>query len=197
ERGNQNNWDRRNQAADSRGDRSGQRDGGRQMTPRPRSAKSPAPSLGFLGNLSKVLKWIVFAVLAIVVAGVLLRSGLGFLASFTSWARNLLAALRSLWDQLFGRKKKSETQGDSPEVVTWFVPPESFSSFSDPFIDGSARKRSPEELLRYSFAALHSWAWEHGQGRSPEETPIEFARRLAMEFPALETEVQRLAVLYA
>ena len=51
--------------------------------------------------------------------------------------------------------------------------------------------------MRYSFEALHSWAWERGLGRQPEETPIEFADRLVQDFPAMDTQTRRLASLYA
>jgi hypothetical protein len=128
----------------------------------------------------------------------LLRSGLGIVAGFTNWLRSLLAALRSLLDALFGRRPRdSQDRVADGEVLPSTLPPKPFSSFSDPFQDGSARQRTPEELIRYSFAALHSWAWEYGQGRTPEETPIEFGRRVGEEFAALEAEAQRLASLYA
>ena len=56
---------------------------------------------------------------------------------------------------------------------------------------------SPDELARYSFEALESWAWEHSLGRNPDETPSEFAGRLGAEVPALETDARRLAAIYA
>lgn len=51
--------------------------------------------------------------------------------------------------------------------------------------------------MKYSFAALEAWAWEHEQGRDPQETPLEFAGRLAKEHQSLETSAPRLAGLYA
>ena len=53
------------------------------------------------------------------------------------------------------------------------------------------------ELIRYTFAAVQAWARERDLGRQPGETPLEFAQRVGMEVPALEADLNRLAVLYA
>jgi hypothetical protein len=162
-------------------------------------ASNPASGLlAKLGSLANVLKWIVFAILALVVAFFLLRSGLRFLANFTNWARQLLNALQAWWQGLFGgtpdSAEKIATEDVFPETA---VAPAPFTSFHNPFRDGRADQLSPDELARYSFEALESWAWEQGIGRRPQETPIEFAERLAGEVPELETETRRLAGLYA
>src|SRR5262249_52575552 len=73
----------------------------------------------------------------------------------------------------------------------------SFDSFINPFTSGGAEERAPEELVRYTFAALDAWAEERGCARHPEETPREFASRLGEAYPALEEEVLRFADLYA
>jgi hypothetical protein len=53
------------------------------------------------------------------------------------------------------------------------------------------------ELVRYTFAAAQAWARERDLGRQIGETPLEFAGRVGREVPALEADLQRLAVLYA
>jgi hypothetical protein len=161
-----------------------------------RSSSPPVPALQFLGKMGPILKWIVFGVLAVGVVVVLFRSGLGWLANFFSWARNLLDALRSLWERLFGGGS-SQKEAEQPAVATSFASPRPFSAFRNPFDDGSATRRSPQELVRYSFAALQAWAWERALGRAPEETPLEFAARIGAELPTLEADTQRLAILYA
>src|SRR5207237_9927374 len=75
--------------------------------------------------------------------------------------------------------------------------PRPFASFKDPFQDGTAERLAPEEVVRYSFEALESWAYERGYGRQPQETPLEFAERVALEVPALEAEARGVAGLYA
>ena len=62
---------------------------------------------------------------------------------------------------------------------------------------GRAEQLSPDELARYTFEALQSWAWERGLGRQAQETPLEFTDRLVEEVPSLEGEARRLALLYA
>ena len=67
----------------------------------------------------------------------------------------------------------------------------------NPRDDEQRRFGSPEELVQYSFEALQAWAREHGCQRETGETPLEFSSRLGQDFPALDSEVRRLAAFYA
>jgi hypothetical protein len=150
-----------------------------------------------LGKIGNVIKWVVFGILALAVAYVVFRHGLKFLANFMSWARQLLDFLNNFWARLFGGtvvERKSAYVEDFDDVIK---PPRPFSSFQNPFDTGAAASQSPGELVKYSFAALEAWAWEHERGRDPQETPLEFAARLAKEHQSLETGAPRLAGLYA
>jgi hypothetical protein len=147
-----------------------------------------------LGWLGTVLKWVVFAALALVVLFFVLRSGLNFLANFTNWARQLLDALQAWWEGLFGRRE-SDLEGEL-EDVQHMPPPQPFASYANPFLDGRAETVSPDALARYSFEALEAWAWEHNLGRQLGETPLEFAERLGTLVPEWDTEVRTLAGLY-
>ena len=151
-----------------------------------------------LETVATVLKWIVFALLILVVVVFMLREGLKFLAQFTDWARNLLNALRNIWAGLFrgGAKAANEAREDGGAAERR-APPRPFSSYFNPFRDGSAGRRPIKEVVRYTFDALQAWAREHGLERGPEETPLEFAARLGEEFPVLEADVRRFAILYA
>jgi hypothetical protein len=152
----------------------------------------------FLQRVGPVLKWIVFAILALVVVIALLRGGLGFLANFTDWAKRLLEAWRKFWADLFGGAKTETANGgeiEEPEVAKKLDTP--FSDFSNPFDSGAAARMPTRELVRYTFSALEAWAREHDLGRSDDETAIEFVRRLGEEVPALETEALELANLHA
>jgi hypothetical protein len=151
-----------------------------------------------MGQLSTVLKWIIFGVLAGVVVFHLMRSGLNWLANFTKWARDLLDSLRAFWERLFGKREKVTGSDSAAEpIATTVRPPRPFSSFRNPFDDGSASRMPPEEVIRYTFAALQAWAHERELGRPPEETPLEFAARVGDEVPALDAEARQLALLYA
>src|SRR5205807_3824539 len=97
--------------------------------------------LGWLGTL---LKWIVFAVVAVAVVIVVLRSGLKWLANFTDWARRLLAALEAWWQGLFGRRPRGERQAEDAAAETAVKKLRPFSSFRNPFLDGASNQHSPE-----------------------------------------------------
>jgi hypothetical protein len=151
-----------------------------------------------MGQLSTVIKWIIFGVLAALVVFHLLKSGLSWLANFTKWARDLLDSLRAFWERLFGSREKTAgaEAGLEPAAAT-IRSPRPFASFRNPFDDGSADRLSPEEVVRYTFAALQAWAHERDLGRPPEETPQEFAARVGDEMPALDEDARQLALLYA
>ncbi len=163
------------------------------------STKPPQSFHTSIGSwLSTALKWLVFVVLALAVAFYLFRHGLKYLANFTQWARRLLAALDAFWQRLFGwlgPRAAGTDDWQKPETIP--TPQLPFTSFANPFRNGSAAQQSPEELVRYSFEALEAWGREHDLGRHPEETAIEFARRVGQATPSLEGEVKQLAGLYA
>jgi hypothetical protein len=147
-------------------------------------------------QIANVLKWTVGILAALLVLFIVLRSGLKFLANFTHWARRLLAALQAFWQGLWGGwggKGRAGADGteEAPEA-----PPRPFASFANPFTSGGAERMSHGQLVRYTFEALQALARERGLERQAGETPLEFAQRLGEEFPALETEVRRLAVFY-
>jgi hypothetical protein len=150
---------------------------------------------GVLSAVSDVLKWIVVAILAVLAVGVVLWLVLKHFASVSDWARRLLEVLAALWRSLFGGATPVEE--DIEEAVVVQERPRPFAAFPNPFADGSAAGRSPEDLVRYSFTALEAWAFEHDRPRRIDETPLEYATRLGGEVPALEADVQGLAALYA
>ncbi|MBO0700531.1 MAG: hypothetical protein J2P46_19195, partial [Zavarzinella sp.] len=150
-----------------------------------------------LSKLADVLKWIMFVVLAIVVLFVVFRHGLRFLSNFMPWAKNLLAAIDAWLKGLFGRREKEveeRVELTPAEAVESRVP---FAAFSNPFADGTAGGRSPEELVRYSFEALEAWAGDREVPRRADETPIEFANRLGESFRWIRPGARNLAILVA
>jgi hypothetical protein len=151
-----------------------------------------------LAGIGTVLKWIVFAILILAVLFLLLREGLKFLANFTDWAKNLLNALQNLWANLFSSRVREATgESGDDEQTERAAPMRSFASYGNPFRDGCGDRLPIKEVVRYTFAALQAWARERNVERRPEETPLEFAKRLGEEFPALEAEVRRFTTLYA
>jgi len=143
---------------------------------------------------SEVVKWIVWIVLAIAVIGGGGYMLLKYFSQFTGWAKGLLDWLRGL----FGKKPaktKAEKEEEAAEEEELQRPPP-FSAFDNPFTDGTAKKRTARELAEYTFAAFDAWAWDRDLGRQPDETPSEFAARIAEDFPDLEEPGRQLAELY-
>jgi hypothetical protein len=163
------------------------------------SRKSGSQSSSTGGVLEKVagaLKWLVFAVVALLVIFGLFFAMLKYLAPFTDWAKRWLEGLRAWWASLFGKRAapvKEEESVAKPQAAV--VQP--FSAFSNPFSDGSAEGRDVGELIAYSFEALDAWAHDRAAGRDLTETPFEFVLRLGVVFPDQEEEFARLALLYA
>jgi hypothetical protein len=145
---------------------------------------------------SSILKWIMFAIATLVVAFLVLRGGLKFLANFTGWARSLLDVLHKWWQTLFGWSLAAVAveRADEPRPKP---KPRPFAAYMNPFLSGAAEQRSPEALVRYTFEALEAWALEKSLSRCSDETPLEFAARIAEAVPQLEGGSRRLASLYA
>ncbi len=143
-------------------------------------------------NLGPRGKWLVFAVIGLIVLIWLLRNGLRYLANFTDWARKLLDWWANFWANLFGGAEESESEADT-------VPPpvRSYRSYPDPFLTGAAEGMDVREQVRYTFAALQAWGREQGVERRPDETPLEYANRLAAEQEDLDEMIRKLASLYA
>jgi Domain of unknown function (DUF4129) len=179
------------QAESEKGRPGGKQSSGKRTTSSKRSSRGPI-QLGWLSNVASVLKWVVFAALAVLVVFFLFRHGLKFLAQFSDWAKGLLDWLNNL----FGGSKSEAADDAEPEPEEPKKPRRPFSWFRNPF-DSDGESRPPEELVKYSFAALEAWAEERGLARQPEETPLEFTHRVAKAVAALKEEAPRLGGLYA
>jgi len=158
--------------------------------------RSESSSPPWLAKLASALKWIVFIVLAVVAVIFVLRGGLRYLANFCDWARRLLDSLQRFWESLFGRRPR-ETAAIEGNAEPSRVERRPSLAFSNPFLDGRADGMLPPDLVRYSFEALGAWAQERQLGREVDETPIEFANRIAEATPELREHAKRLGVLYA
>ena len=146
--------------------------------------RKPPQSPSWFKNVAKVLKWVVFGLLALVVAFFAIRAFLQFFANFTDSARNLLDAFRRFWESLlglFGRKKEQAAAVEDAAEQREVAAAQPFSAFSNPFADGRAERLSPAELAHYTFAALQAWARRRDLGRQSGETPQEFADRVGGE----------------
>jgi hypothetical protein len=161
------------------------------------SDSQSSPQLGgALEKVAGVVKWIVFAIIAVLVVFGLFFGVLKYLAPFTDWARRWLDGIRNWWASLFGKKPAAARATTEQAKPLAPVRPPPFSEYSNPFADGTAEGRDLAELIAYAFEALDAWAWDRGAGREPTETPLEFARRLGKAFPDHAGIFTRLATLY-
>ena len=143
------------------------------------------------------MKWLVFAIIAVIVIFGLFFGVLKYLAPFTDWARRWLEGLRAWWASLFGKASRERERPEQSQAKPLSsVRPPPFSDYSNPFADGTAEDRDPAELVAYTFEALDAWAWDRDAGREPTETPLEFARRLGKAFPDHAEVFAKLANLY-
>jgi hypothetical protein len=162
------------------------------------SGRPPETKLGAVAEtIAQFVKWIVFAIVALIVIGALIFGVLKYLAPFTQWARNLLDSIRNWWANLWGGKKTVKSAAAEAAKPAGPQRPPPFNEYSNPFADGSAKNREADELTAYTFEALDAWAWDRGHGRILAETPLEFAARLGVEFPELEKGFRRLAIDFA
>ncbi len=127
----------------------------------------------------------------------LFYGALGLLVLYWSWRyrEELLAWLMSLlggfsWGQLDGGREK-------PAAKAIPIRRKSFFDYPDPFASGLAARRSPEELVRYSFEAFEAWGRDHGWPRREDQTANEFARQMGVQVNYLAAPAKALADLYS
>ena len=115
----------------------------------------------------------------------LIRYGRDFLEVLRALLAALLGGLGFGW----GKKREKDAGGEADEPVP---PPRPFASYANPFDTGLDHQLTPDDLVVYSFEALEAWAYEHELGRSPHETPMEFAGRIGEARPNLGPDATRV-----
>jgi hypothetical protein len=153
----------------------------------PETPESPDLSSA-LSKVGDLFKWIVYGIIAAVAIFLIIRN----------WAA-ISSFLLNLWNELlsmFGRRPAA-TAEESVAADESVAPPRPFSAFSNPFQTGAARKKSPSELVWYTFEALQAWATENNCPREPNQTPIEFGQQLRAYKVPCAVEGQEVSQLYA
>lgn len=132
---------------------------------KPPPNRSP-PLSGVFSVIAGMLKWLIFLGLFVFIAIFIFRN---------------LDAIMAWWDSLFAEEDRETTsQLPSAKKLKPETPPRPFSSFRNPVGDPDPRK-----VVVVTFQALEAWCREQGVERSPDETPSEFVRRVAVQFPSL------------
>lgn len=183
------------QAFESKGeDKAPTRGKSASLPPQPPPATPQSPSVPSAWNFSwgGILKWLFYLALVIAVAYFGWRSRTALVQAL----REFWEALRSFWAQLFGPKGGSPQAASDPSVGEAKAAPRPFAAYADPFAAGWADRWSPDQLVRYSFAALEAWARERGCPRGPEQTPREFADTIGDRSPRMKGPCLTMAELY-
>lgn len=132
---------------------------------KPPPNRSP-PLSGVFSVIAGMLKWLIF---------------LGLFAFIAIFIFRNLDAIMAWWDSLFAEEDRETTsQLPSAKKLKPETSPRPFSSFRNPVGDPDPRK-----VVVVTFQALEAWCREQGVERSPDETPSEFVRRVAVQFPSL------------
>lgn len=71
-----------------------------------------------------------------------------------------------------------------------------FRQYENPFVTGAVHTWPPEQVILYSYEALQVWAMEQGHDIQPQQTAREFCQSLGSAFPEVDSELNRLSVLY-
>ena len=95
----------------------------------------------------------------------------------------------------FFLSRRAKPSDDASEDLPEEAP--GFSSYSNPFSDGTVLRATPSEMVCLTFEALEAWAREVGYGRLPDQTPREFAASLSASHDQESGPIRRLATDYS
>ncbi len=108
------------------------------------------------------------------------------------------AELLRMWRQLFAVKRPRDE--DETEDVSsgdrHLAPPKPFSSFTDPFVSGMARKVRPEKLMEYSINALRAWSNDHGIDVSQHSTIDDLVAAIERSLGKSQSNLRSFAVTF-
>lgn len=142
-------------------------------------------------SVVRSLRWLVYLLLGLAALWLIKR----YWRQLLEFARQLVSAIAQFINRMFGgmspKRQRDGPHGSAPARTR------PFSSFKNPFTSGMAAKLSTAELIVYSFEALQAWARERGFERRPDQTPIEFAHRLAGMLPAFSDDFAYFTRIYS
>jgi hypothetical protein len=153
---------------------------------------TPAPAPSRTEWIADLIKWLIYAAIIGGIAYVLYRQR----RDVWEILKAMWAALLEIYWSIFSWKRRPQRVAAAPGEVAQARTVRRFASLTNPFNTGAAQQMSPEDLVTCTFDALQVWAAERGCERLPDETPLEFARKLAAEIPAIGLESRAVALLY-
>ena len=106
--------------------------------------------------------------------------------------------LLRLWRQLFAAPKRKNDDDSKNAVLGTAVAarPRPFSSFTDPFVSGMAKKVQPEKLMEYSLDAARAWSNERGIDVSGHGTVDELVAAIEGAIGKSQSDFRSFAVAF-
>ncbi|QDV58070.1 DUF4129 domain-containing protein [Rosistilla oblonga] len=135
----------------------------------------------FLSKLSELLRFLIFALLAGIVAFYAMRHW----DEIVGWLRELFNG--------WGGNDATEPPPETAKAIAPPAPPRPFSAYANPLDDASI---SMERAVVVSFNALNAWAREHDCPRPDQLTPTEFTQLLGGRFPEQARNIMLTAEMY-
>ncbi len=165
-------------------------------TTQPSPNPNPPLSTSWLQNIMSTVKAIISILIWIIalVIGVFLF--VRYRNEIIDGLTNFFKSLRLFLARLFQGKQPAESAEALAAKAKQQVEYQRFAAFRNPFEDPQKAKSSPSELVEYTFAAFESLAREAKIPRQTDETPIEFARRVAIHLERLGQGARQLAEMY-
>ncbi len=165
--------------------RQGNQGGGGEKSARSGSQRREAiPALGF-GSWMKIL---VYAPLALFAAWHLYKNWAPLWAAFLEMLRSWREFLKKLLSGDFASNTRVK-----PAIRT---PIKQFESLDNPFRTNAANQRSLDELARCTLEAVECWANASQMRREQNQTPSEFLRALANQWPEIADSTGPFAEVY-
>jgi hypothetical protein len=146
-------------------------------------SSSPSKISESLETVGSIVKWVVWIVIAAAVIFGIFIFFIRYLSPFTAWAQGLLDWLRALISR---KVPDNDDHEPNTEIGQNASSQPRFEDYTNPFRDGSAKRRSLESLVGYTHKALESWAADAGIPRETNETAREFADRISNDYPDLD-----------
>ena len=159
--------------------------------PEEQSPEVSPPSMSQItGWLATVGKWLIYGLIAAMLLWYMIRHRAALLESL----RQMYLWLLGLFGLAGG---DTETEAEAVDTLEAARTTRPFASFENPFHTGRAARMKPQTIVVYTFEALQAWAREQGIERTGDQTPLEFVKTVADQFPGMSSEVTQAGRIYA
>ena len=163
----------------------------------PRHTSTPPPPRGL--SLAKglvLLRWVALAVIVLIIGFAVWRNWRELINAL----REIIQSIRDFFANLFGgaaspekkelKRRRAKARKEAESRVR-------FIDMADPFSTGQAAQMRPQELVKYTFEAIETWAVDRDAARGEDETPREFLLRVEQKTQIPADSLRTLSEAYA